>query len=186
MGNEIASWFPDRLGFKTRLVYIGNSSRAVLESLASNSQGGLKNARLSTRLRALVPFLAFPQERLVFNDLAHYIVVTEESTAQVSFRLEGNLEMDVRKFRPNIVVKGASGPFVEDFWGELTFEGSVQMPLTANCYRFQSINVDCETGKTATDDRGLVWKKLNKDRRVDKGVKYSPVFGRYGIASDQL
>ncbi|GJC83313.1 mitochondrial amidoxime reducing component 2 [Colletotrichum liriopes] len=180
MGNELASWFSDRLGFETRLVYIGNGSRAVLGSLAPNSRGGLKKVRWSYRLRALVPFLAFPEERLVFNDLAHYLVVTEESTAQVSSRLEGNLEMDVRKFRPNIVVKGASGPFVEDFWGELTFEGSVQMPLTANCYRCQSITVDYETGKAAADDCGLVWKKLNKDRRVDKGAKYSPVFGRYG------
>ncbi|WYZ42418.1 hypothetical protein EsH8_VI_000117 [Colletotrichum jinshuiense] len=89
--------------------------------------------------------------------------------------------MDIRKFRPNIVVKNASGPFVEDFWGELTFDGGVQMPLTANCYRCQSITVDFETGRAATDDRGLVWKKLNKDRRVDKGAKYSPVFGRYGF-----
>ncbi|KAF4536934.1 MOSC domain-containing protein [Lasiodiplodia theobromae] len=119
-------------------------------------------------------------ERLAFNDIAHYLVVTEESNDDVTTRLEDDCKMDIRKFRPNIVVKGASGPFVEDFWGELTFESGILMPLTANCYRCQSITVDYNTGKTAADDRGTVWKKLNKYRRVDQGAKYSPVFGRYG------
>ncbi|KAL1984536.1 hypothetical protein VTN96DRAFT_9036 [Rasamsonia emersonii] len=87
--------------------------------------------------------------------------------------------MDITKFRPNIVVSGASGPLV---WGELTFHGGIKMALTANCYRCQSITVDHTTGKTADDDRGLVWKKkLNKDCRVDPGAKYSPVFGRHGF-----
>ncbi|OBR04448.1 MOSC domain-containing protein [Colletotrichum higginsianum IMI 349063] len=181
MGDGPASWFSDRLGFETRLVYIGDGSRAVLGSLAPNSRGGLKKAKWTSRLRALVPSLAFREERLVFNDLGHYLVVTEASNSQVSSRLEGGAEMDVRKFRPNIVVKGASAPFAEDFWGELTFEGGVRMPLTSNCYRCQSITVDYDTGKAAADDRGSVWKKLNKDRRVDKGAKYSPVFGRYGF-----
>ncbi|CCF39989.1 MOSC domain-containing protein, partial [Colletotrichum higginsianum] len=162
-------------------LFCNSRSRAVLGSLAPNSRGGLKKAKWTSRLRALVPSLAFREERLVFNDLGHYLVVTEASNSQVSSRLEGGAEMDVRKFRPNIVVKGASAPFAEDFWGELTFEGGVRMPLTSNCYRCQSITVDYDTGKAAADDRGSVWKKLNKDRRVDKGAKYSPVFGRYGF-----
>ncbi|KAI9168029.1 Mitochondrial amidoxime-reducing component 1 [Paramyrothecium foliicola] len=181
MGDKISSWFTKRLGFETRLVYIGDRSRPVLGSLAPNSPAGLKKARLQDKVRSLVPWFSLPAERLVFNDLAHYLIVTEESNAQVSSRLEGNYTMDVRKFRPNIVVKGASGPFVEDFWGELTFDGGIRMALTANCYRCQSITVDFDTGRTATDDRGMVWKKLNKDRRVDSGAKYSPVFGRYGF-----
>ncbi|KAF5515467.1 Mitochondrial amidoxime-reducing component 1 [Colletotrichum siamense] len=180
MGDKLSSWFSERLGFETRLAYIGNGSRPVLGSMAPHSKGGLKRARLLQRIQSLIPFLSLPEERLVFNDLAHYLVVTEESNDQVTSRLDGDYRMDITKFRPNIVVKGASGPFVEDFWGELTFGGGVQMPLTANCYRCQSITVDFATGKTATDDRGMAWKKLNKDRRVDKGAKYSPVFGRYG------
>ncbi|OAQ82053.1 mosc domain-containing protein [Purpureocillium lilacinum] len=180
MGNKYATWFTDRLGMEIRLAFIGNGSRPVLGSHAPNSKSGLIKGRLVRRLRGMVPGLALPAERLAFNDIAHYLVVTEESNNQVTSRLAVGCEMDVTKFRPNIVVKGASGPFVEDYWGELTFEGGIQMPLTANCYRCQSIIVDYDTGKTATDDSGMVWKKLNKDRRVDKGAKYSPVFGRYG------
>ncbi|KAF4971606.1 hypothetical protein FSARC_1605 [Fusarium sarcochroum] len=164
MGDELSQWFSDRLGHDARLVYIGNGSRAVLGSLAPHSSKALNNAALSQRIRNMVPPLAYPPERLVFNDLAHYLVVTEESNNQVSSRLDEGHAMDITKFRPNIVVRGASDPFAEDFWGELNF----------------SITVDYKTGKTATDDRGMVWKKLNKDRRVDKGAKYSPVFGRYG------
>ncbi|KAH6955943.1 hypothetical protein BKA56DRAFT_637914 [Ilyonectria sp. MPI-CAGE-AT-0026] len=177
MGDEYATWFADRLGLEIRLFYIGNGSRPILGSLAPNSRAGLVKGRLAWRLRSMIPGMAYPAERLAFSDLAHYLVVTEESNNQVTSRLAEGCEMDVTKFRANIVVKGASGPFVEDYWGELIFEGGMQ---TANCWRCQSITVDYKTGKTATDDSGRVWKKLNKDRRVDKGVKYSPVFARYG------
>ncbi|KAF7551558.1 hypothetical protein G7046_g7687 [Stylonectria norvegica] len=180
MGDELSTWFADRLGFEVRFAYIGDGSRPVLGSLAPNSKAGLKRARVLSRIRSLLPTMAHPPERLAFNDIAHYLIVTEESNDEVSSRMAQGCEMDVTKFRPNIVVKGASAPFVEDFWGELTFDGGIQMPLTANCYRCQSITVDYKTGKTATDDRGMAWKKLNKDRRVDAGAKYSPVFGRYG------
>jgi uncharacterized protein YcbX len=184
MGDGISQWFTDRLGFEVRLVHIGNGSRPVLGTLAPHSEGGLKKTRLIRRIRAAIPFLAQPEERLAFNDIAHYLVVTEESNQQVSSRLDGGSTMDVTKFRPNIVVKGSIDAFVEDYWGEITFDGGIEMPLTANCYRCQSITVDYDTGKTATDDRGKVWKKLNKDRRVDKGAKYSPVFGRYGYCCE--
>ncbi|KAH7143565.1 hypothetical protein EDB81DRAFT_884173 [Dactylonectria macrodidyma] len=180
LGDDYSTWFADRLGCEVRLVFIGDGSRPVLGSIAPNSPGGLRRARLSHRVRSLFPFLAYPAERLAFNDIAHFLVVTEESNDQVSSRLEDQCQMDVTKFRPNIVVKGASGAFVEDYWGELAFDGGLKMALTANCYRCQSITVDYDTGATATDDRGMAWKKLNKDRRVDAGAKYSPVFGRYG------
>lgn len=180
MGDDLSQWFADRLGVEVRLAYIGNGSRPVLGSLAPNSSGGLKRAGLLRQIRASVPFLSYPSERLTFNDLAQYLVVTEESNNQVSSRFDDGHSMDITKFRPNIVVRGATGPFVEDFWAELEFAGGVKMAMTANCYRCQSITVDYKTGRTAENDEGMVWKKLNKDRRVDAGVKYSPVFGRYG------
>ncbi|KAJ4275556.1 hypothetical protein NW764_010038 [Fusarium oxysporum] len=181
MGDELSQWFSDRLGDEVRLVYIGNESRAVLGSLAPHSSDALKKASFTERIKNILPPLSHPPERLAFNDLAHYLVVTEESNNEVSSRLDEGCSMDITKFRPNIVVRGASKAFAEDFWGELTFAGGIRMPLTANCYRCQSITVDYNTGKTATDDHGTVWKKLNKDRRVDKGAKWSPVFGRYGF-----
>lgn len=184
MGDGLAAFFSRHLQCDVRLVYIGQHSRAVLGSIAPHSKAALSKASLATRILAKVPFVGRPVERIVFNDIAQYLVVTKESNDQITSRLAEGQEMDVTKFRPNVVVSGSPDAFVEDFWAELTFQGGLKMALTANCYRCQSITVDYTTGKACTDDRGQVWKKLNKDRRVDKGAKYSPVFGRYGFCSD--
>lgn len=186
MGDDIAKWITDRIdaGHEVRMMYIGEgNSRPVLGSLAPHSREALAKLSWPTRLlKSLQPF-AVPAERVLFNDAGQYLVVTEESNAHVSSMLDEGCEMDVTKFRPNFVVKGSPGPFVEDFWAELKFDNGVRMDITANCFRCQSITVDYSTGKRAADDRGAVWKKLNKSRRVDKGVKWSPVFGRYGYCS---
>lgn len=47
--------------------------------------------------------------------------------------------------------------------------------------RCTSLNVDYDTGKPGEGAKGEVLKALQKDRRVDPGHKYSPVFGRYGF-----
>ncbi|PWY93327.1 MOSC domain protein [Aspergillus sclerotioniger CBS 115572] len=125
-------------------------------------------------------------ERITFADTAPYLLVSRTSVADVSARLTGDEEMDVTKFRPNIVVAGAQTAFEEDFWAELKVgqdqgagEGLARLLLTANCVRCQSLNVDYATGKMGTGETGTVLKKLMKDRRVDKGARFSPVFGRY-------
>ncbi|KXJ85535.1 hypothetical protein Micbo1qcDRAFT_169386 [Microdochium bolleyi] len=96
-------------------------------------------------------------------------------------------------------------PWEEDYWGELTispppprpasptqsaFAGgpeakrqprACRLELTANCGRCNSINVDYATGRTAAGEQGTALKKLMKDRRVDAGSKYTPIFGRYAF-----
>jgi glycine hydroxymethyltransferase len=125
-------------------------------------------------------------ERITFADAAPYMVVSETSVANVSERLEGE-EMDVRKFRANVVVEGAETAFEEDFWAELVVgksedkKSGVRLLLTANCVRCRSLDVDYATGKMGEGESGKVLKKLMADRRVDSGAKYSPVFGRYGF-----
>ncbi|PYI26383.1 hypothetical protein BP00DRAFT_498814 [Aspergillus indologenus CBS 114.80] len=123
------------------------------------------------------------EERITFADTAPYLLVSATSVDNVSQRLEGGLDMDVTKFRPNIVVAGAKEAFEEDFWAEVVIgsgkEGKARLLLTANCVRCQSLNVDYATGAMAQGEMGNVLKRLMKDRRVDKGAKFSPVFGRY-------
>ena len=53
--------------------------------------------------------------------------------------------------------------------------------MTSNCGRCSSLNVDYDTGKQAEGELGTVLKKLQKDRRVDSGTRWSPIFGRYGF-----
>lgn len=61
----------------------------------------------------------------------------------------------------------------------------VTLQLTANCVRCTSLTVDHETGKFGTGPGGNVLKLLQKDRRIDMGHKYSPVFGRYGFLNHE-
>ncbi|KAJ5591721.1 uncharacterized protein N7459_002090 [Penicillium hispanicum] len=122
------------------------------------------------------------EERITFADCAPFLVVSETSVSNVSARLSEGEGMDCTKFRPNIVISGAETAFEEDFWTELAVGSErSRLLLTGNCVRCQSLNVDFETGKRATGESGTVLEKLMKDRRVDRGAKYSPVFGRYSF-----
>lgn len=137
------------------------------------------------------------EARIGFADCAPFLVISQTSVEDVSGRLAGQEEVDLTKFRPNIVVFGAERAFEEDFWAELEVgssssssrginggdegKGKVRLLLTGNCVRCQSLNVDFQTGKMGTGEGGGVLKKLMKDRRVDRGARFSPVFGRYSF-----
>lgn len=86
------------------------------------------------------------------------------------------------------------GAWDEDFWTELQVDGgggsdgdgdkqgtATRLALTANCGRCRSINVDYDTGRFGEGEAGTLLKKLMRDRRVDAGNKWSPVFGRYAF-----
>ncbi|KIH92318.1 mosc domain containing protein [Sporothrix brasiliensis 5110] len=73
---------------------------------------------------------------------------------------------------------GASGPVGAG-------SGPVRLVLTSNCTRCTSLNVDYKTGARAAGELGEVLGRLAKDRRVDRGNKYSPVFGRYAFLDPQ-
>lgn len=45
----------------------------------------------------------------------------------------------------------------------------------------RSINIDYKTGAQGTGEAGKMLKMLSRDRRVDKGTKWSPIFGRYSF-----
>jgi glycine hydroxymethyltransferase len=122
------------------------------------------------------------EDRIGFADCAPFLVISETSVDNVSARLPDGEEMDRTKFRPNIVVSGAESAFDEDFWTELAVGPKrARLFLTGNCVRCKSLNVDYGTGKMGTGESGSVLKKLMKDRRVDRGARFSPVFGRYSF-----
>ncbi|KAH7067110.1 hypothetical protein FB567DRAFT_259699 [Paraphoma chrysanthemicola] len=185
MGEEIANWFSKYFGFEAHLAYIGNNARVVLGSGAPNGAMALaKRSPYTATLRRFLPQALTPQpETITFQDIGQYLVVTKESNDQVSSRLEGGLEMDITKFRPNIIVSGSPAPYDEDYWAQVVFPGDIKMEFGGTCWRCQAITVDYKTGKKAEGDEGQVWKKLASDRRVDKGWKYGPVFGKYSYTA---
>lgn len=186
MGDQYKAWFTKQFGYEVLLAYIGPKRRPVLGSLmpvAPPSQSVI-SSWLPTALggRKEEP----ETTGITFADCANFLVVTEESLADCSVRLPDGMGMDIRKFRPNIVLKGSPGAWDEDYWGGIKIHPSddqkdeIEMPLTANCIRCTSINIDYNTGKPGEGEEGKMLKKLMSDRRVDMGAKYSPIFGRYG------
>lgn len=195
MGEPYNSWFSSCLGYKVLLVYLGPNLRQVLGNLSPyhiNPNPLTASSWMSSITNYLFSFgKSKPQkeEGITFADIAPYMVITEESFHDVATRLSAGSMMDITKFRPNIVISGAEAAYDEDFWAEILITNMkdteqkecVELVLTQNCARCVSINIDYSTGKQGTDEAGKVLKKLMSYRRVDKGTKYSPVFGRYGF-----
>lgn len=130
-------------------------------------------------------------------------MTSRASLRDVSGRLPQGEDVNMINFRPNIVVDDDNDgddaidssrdgtplqAWEEDYWAELLVGGGgggggreTRLALTANCARCISINIDYETGRPAEGQRGSVLKKLMRDRRVDSGNKWSPIFGRYAF-----
>ena len=119
--------------------------------------------------------------QIKFSDVAPYLIVSERSMDDVHRRLPEGQKFDITKFRPNVVVSGAQEPWEEDYWGQLTIAGKSKIECEQNCGRCRSINVDYNTGAQGTGEEGKMLKYLSSDRRVDKGAKWIPVFGRYSF-----
>ena len=203
MGGRYNRWFSERFGYEVMLVYLGGHLRPVLGNLSPNSASRQGSASWTSWASGMIRQLPLArtatedesEEGITFADVAPYLIVTQESLEDVSSRLSDGMEMDVTKFRPNIVLSGDQGAYDEDFWKSLAIMGGESagggvekesedkalFELTANCGRCKSINIDYTTGKPGDGETGRVLKKLMRDRRVDKGVKYNPVFGRYGF-----
>ena len=242
MGPTYNDWFSERFGYEVILVYIGKSRREVLGSMPPKVAGRIRKARerdeqdeingtnwwsATTSSLPSIPILnrgivedddPGVDQGIAFADVAPYLVISSKSWENAQARLPKGEELDISKFRPNIIVEGAEKEFEEDYWGELDIfthstpshgdEGSTidgirsplsfrnglteeqqqrsqkaKLVLTLNCARCNSLNVDYHTGKVGTGEAGKILKRLQSDRRVDPGSKYSPIFGRYGFLS---
>ena len=187
MGKEYDDWFSACFGFKTALFYIGEGRRPVLGTFApqtSTSDPPQQRGWLST-LSGYIAGSARPAKDrpwIAFSDLAPFLVASEKSLANVKTRLAES-DVDMTAFRPNFVVDGEVA-FDEDFWAELSVDDEPLFTLTKMCHRCPSLNVDYNTGRVAEGERGTLLKKLMSDRRVDRGFKYAPIFGKYAFLAD--
>ncbi|KAI0022749.1 MOSC domain-containing protein [Xylariomycetidae sp. FL0641] len=202
MAPRYDEWFSACLGYAAVLVYIGDARREVLaHAPASADRGGFLSS-LASYVTGTTNARPEKQnkEGLAFNEAAPYLVASEASLRDVAARVP---DVEMVRFRPNIIVDDAEEEeeeeeeqggrrlqaWDEDFWGELTVAGGggggqrqhVKLALTANCLRCISVNIDYATGRPGAGDSGAVLKKLMGDRRVDRGKRWSPVFGRYAF-----
>lgn len=186
MGEKYSKWFTSCFGYEVVLVYIGSDNKrpVIFEDMQP-----LAPDPITAFFKKNIPFLGRRVEKLMgirqtepwrikFQDCAPFLVTSQTSLDDVSARLDGE-KMDMRKFRPNIVLSGASEPWQEDYWGKITINQKTELIMAHNCVRCNSINLDYTTGKPGVGPSGQVLKRLQKDRRIDIGAKWSPVFGRY-------
>ncbi|KAK1720986.1 hypothetical protein BDP67DRAFT_540592 [Colletotrichum lupini] len=199
MGEPYDAFFSACFGFPTILVHIGSGRRRVLGTLAPGSsskqqQQQQQSSSLFSSITSYLPSLSSlskseddEQAWLTFTDCAPYLITSDSSLTYPSLTSFQNPDAPstiMPKMRPNIVVEDSSeAPFAEDFWAELSLPASsnAKLLLTANCGRCTSLNVDYALGRAAPGPEGKLLNTLMKDRRVDPGHKYAPVFGRYAF-----
>lgn len=158
MGVEYNTWLSECLGYDVVLAYLGPHLRSVLMSGLHNPAGAVQpnngtstsswlssvTSRLPTSLATGLMGGQKEEDKITFADCAPYLVVSDKSMEDVSNRLPTDQEMDITKFRPNIIVSGAEKPWEEDYWAELqigTGDYAATIHCLHNCGRCQSINI---------------------------------------------
>jgi uncharacterized protein YcbX len=109
--------------------------------------------------------------RVSFADGYPFLITSTASLEELNSRLAHPVEM--RRFRPNIVVSGAE-PWDEDGWTALVI-GDVSLSLAKPCSRCIMTTVDPDTGNRSSDGQPL--KTLASYRRTPNGI----IFGVNGF-----
>ncbi|KAG2070933.1 hypothetical protein BDR04DRAFT_1099163 [Suillus decipiens] len=161
-----------------------NVGRSPSEILSQYMELPVHLAMKGLRPRICPPTLRFPDldAPSYFQDGYPLMLLSEESVAAMQDRTRGMVGMQgiaekwssdtlqVERFRPNIVIKGAGAPFFEDILTEFTFDshresvdkGSPVIRLVSKCTRCMLPNVHPDTGVL---DKAVPLKVLMKHRR---------------------
>ena len=95
------------------------------------------------------------------------LILSEASLDDLNKRLDNHVDM--RRFRPNIVVKGCE-PFAEDTWEYFTL-ADIPMQGVKPCSRCPMPTVDPDTGKrTGTEPISTLATYRKKDHKVYFGM----------------
>jgi uncharacterized protein YcbX len=149
------------------------------------------------------------EEHVNFPDVLPLLIANEASIRELNGRLKqkGHEEIEIERFRPNIIVRGASffnpdervpKAWSEDTWKTVRIlsgeqntgllgglwrgERGLEIDIAARCTRCQVPNVDPET---AEKDQHEPWDTLMSYRRVDEGMKWKPCFGMLSVPRNE-
>mmetsp|Transcript_24971 Transcript_24971/g.27788 ORF Transcript_24971/g.27788 Transcript_24971/m.27788 type:complete len:320 (+) Transcript_24971:59-1018(+) len=129
-GDEVAAWFTKYLGKSVRLVRVPRSNPDLPNLSVGNPKYHVPNASIIT----------------AFSDGFPYLVLSEESLEWVNREVKDKPDgqLSTKRFRPNIVVKGASA-LEENQWREITVK-DVPFYLTKACPRCKMTTIIPEKG----------------------------------------
>ena len=105
---------------------------------------------------------------LSFADAYPGLLTTETSLADLNER--SSVEIEMRRFRPNIVASGSS-PFIEDSWARLRI-GQAEIALVKPCARCVLTTVDPDSGVSGKEPL----KTLARYRRIQGDVFFGQNF----------
>lgn len=111
------------------------------------------------------------ERRVSFADGFPFLITNLASLSELNGRLDEPVEM--RRFRPNVVVEGAE-PWIEDDWRQLLI-GEQAFSVVKPCSRCVMTTVDPDTGTKGADLQPL--RTLGRYRRTADGV----IFGMNAI-----
>jgi len=118
--------------------------------------------------RAVNPAFGRPGDVVSFADGYPILLITEESLAGLQARVAEPLSM--RRFRPNVVVRGAPSAHDEDAWRRITL-GAAALRVAKRCDRCVMTTIDPETGARGKEPlRTLAW------YRTERGAVYFGVY----------
>lgn len=185
--------FTDFLKKPVKLVYKGPTPRI----LRGNGAPGILGREESTN----------------FPDVMPLQIANDASIRELNSRLrgKGHPEITIERFRPNIIVRGATTlssleddkapkAWTEDSWKTVKILNStdeqktgitgllggrqkgLEIDVQARCARCQVPNVDPDT---AEKDKKEPWDTLVSYRRVDEGIKWKPCFGMLSVPRNE-
>ncbi|CAA9573561.1 MAG: Flavodoxin reductases (ferredoxin-NADPH reductases) family 1 [uncultured Thermomicrobiales bacterium] len=142
-GDEIARWFAAFLGVACRLVRLADDFERKVDPAYATSA----------------------RDQVGFADGFPLLLISEESLADLNARLAEPLPMN--RFRPNVVVAGAGGPFAEDGWSRVRIGGTILHVVKA-CARCAITTTDQRTAAVGKEPLTT----LATYRRGERGVLF--------------
>jgi MOSC domain-containing protein len=146
-GEEADEYLSLLLGTPLRLVYLANP----------------RGRRVETAINA-------GEDHVSFADVTPILLTSMTSLADLSER--AGCDIDIRRFRPNLVVSGAA-PFAEDTWREIRI-GAVRFRVSAPCARCAITTRDPDTGERLDPYEPLRFAALSSRARRQRDVRSVP------------
>lgn len=115
-------------------------------------------------IRPVDPDYAYPSDQVAFSDGFPFLIVSENSLAELNDQMQLNLPMT--RFRPNLVVSGCPA-YEEDSWRKISI-GAIDFRLPKPCSRCAVPAIDPETAQIGKEP--LI--TLNRTRKWQNKVYF--------------
>ena len=138
-GDEVASWLSQYLGKAARLVRVTEQTNRQIDQN-----------------------FAAPNELVGFADGFPTLIVSQASLDEFNSHME--TKIDMRRFRPNIVIAGTE-PFAEDSWSTLRV-GEIEFSLVKPCSRCIMPSINPDNGEKEMQVNQVLLTTRRRDRET--------------------